>query len=222
MGSQLGRMLAITLPLAGIGIAAPFLAPALLPGAAVGAAGGGVGAGVGGGAATGLATATPAIAAGATPGIAAGAAPGAVAGAAPGAIGGAAPGAVASGGGAAAGGGSAAAGGAAALTPGQQLLAQGIQSGSSLTSGMLNQQFNQQAQMPQIPTIRAPAQTVVPFGGAATDFTTPGMGLALQPPGAGPSPDAGPGSAMAMNTAQNLFPNAFNNPDPFAAYSLAA
>lgn len=86
MGSHLGRMLAITLPLAGIGIAAPFLAPALLGGAAAtgGAVGGATAGGVGGG--VGAASAAPATVAAATPAVTAptaGAAGGAASGITP-------------------------------------------------------------------------------------------------------------------------------------------
>lgn len=218
MGSNLGRMLAITLPLAGIGIAAPFLAPALLGGAAGAAGTAGATAGATGGATAGglsAAATTPALAAtvpaATAPTVGAGVG-GGVAGATPG-VAGAAPGAAVAGGGGAAGG----AGAGGSITAPQ--LAQGIQSGTSLTSGLLNQQFNQ-PQMPTLPTIRAPVQSAAPM------FSSEGIpspvtgGLAANIPGPGASMYQGAGvpGNLGFDVANNLF----SDQNPFAQYAVAA
>lgn len=184
MGSNLGRMLAITLPLAGIGIAAPFLAPALLPAAAgtAGAVGGTAGAVGGTAGSVGAASATPAIAA-----------------SAPAAVGAAGPAA------------------ASSITP--ATLASGIQGGTSLTSGLLNQAFNQPG-MPQMPTIRAPAQTAAPYFSSNEMPSPAGGGLVANIPGPGASSYQGAGMPgnLGMDIAQNLF----SDQNPFAQYAMAA
>lgn len=201
MGSNLGRMLAITLPLAGIGIAAPFLAPALLgPAAATAGTAGAVG---------GTAGATGGLAAGATPAVAA-AAPSAI-GAAPAA----APAAVGSTGAATAG---STAGG---ITP--AMAAQGVQAGTSLTSGLLNQALNQ-PQMPTMPTIRAPVQSSAPMF-STNDIPSPVTGgLTSSVPGPGPmAANTGMGGfGMAPDFGSQIAQNLFSDQNPFAQYAMAA
>lgn len=186
MGSHLGRMLAITLPLAGIGIAAPFLAPALFPAAAgtAGAVGGAtVGSTAGG---VGAASAAPATVAAATPAVTA-----PTAGAAGGAAGG--------------------------ITP--AMAAQGVQAGSSLASGLLNQSLNPAGQMPQMPTIRAPAQSAAPMyaGGLPSPA---GAGLTANIPGPGATSYQGAG--VAGDLGSQIANNLFSDQNPFAQYAMAA
>lgn len=189
MGSQLGRMLAITLPLAGIGIAAPFLAPALMGGAAAagGAAGGATAGGVGGATAGGLGAASTA------PSIAA---------TAPTAVGAAGP--------------TAAAGGASGITP--AMAAQGVQAGTSLASGMLNQSLNA-PQMPTMPTIRAPAQSAAPMFSAGLPSPA-GAGLVANIPGPGATSYQGAG--VAGDLGSQIANNLFSDQNPFAQYAMAA
>lgn len=184
MGSNLGRMLAITLPLAGIGIAAPFLAPALFPAAAAGAAGGAGAAGAAGGAGA-AGAAGGAGAAGATvPAVATGAAAG---------------------------------GAGAGITP--AMAAQGIQAGTSLGSGLLNQAFNQPG-MPQMPTIRAPAQSAAPYVSSNELPSPAGAGLTANIPG--PGATSYQGSGVAGDLGSQIANNLFSDQNPFAQYAMAA
>lgn len=179
MGSNLGRMLAITLPLAGIGIAAPFLAPALFPAAA----------------------GTTAATTGATLGSTAASAAPTAASAAPAVTG-------ATG---------AAAGGASGITP--AMAAQGVQAGTSLASGLLNQGLNQPG-MPQMPTIRAPAQSAAPYFSSNEMPSPAGAGLTANIPGPGATSYQGAG--VAGDLGSQIANNLFSDQNPFAQYAMAA
>ena len=199
MGSSLGRMLAITLPLAGIGIAAPFLAPALLgAGAAGGVAGGAAtGGAIGGGAGATTAAAAPAITA-ATPAVAS-AAPAAAAGGAGSSI---TPAALASG-----------IQGGASLSSG--LLNQALNSPTSPTLPTIRAAA--QTAAPYFSTDALPS-----VAGAGLTSTVPG-------PGPTNYQGSGVAGNLGNQIALNLLgggggapPDFTQSPDPFAQYSIAA